>query len=162
MPYLLDSTALIDAKRRWYGLDFCPGYWDWLSTAHGAGLVFSIERVEDEVRAGDDELVEWIDQLGGGFFLRPDTDVVRSLSEVSTWASSGEFKPSAVSTFLGIADSLLVAHAHAHGFTVVTQEVPRNQIANIKIPNACIAMGVKYVNTFEMLRNERARFVLPS
>jgi len=150
VPYLLDSTALIDAKRRWYGLDFCPAYWEWLNNAHRAGLVFSIEKVEDEVRAGEDELVEWIDQLGDGFFLKPDADVVKSLSEVSTWASSGAFKASAVSTFLSIADSILVAHAHAHGLTVVTQEVPRNQITNIKIPNACIEMGVKYVNTFEM------------
>jgi hypothetical protein len=30
----------------------------------------------------------------------------------------------------------------------------------IKIPNACLGMGVRYLTPFEMLRTERARFVL--
>ncbi|MBA2388482.1 MAG: DUF4411 family protein [Acidimicrobiia bacterium] len=59
-----------------------------------------------------------------------------------------------------IADSYLVAHAHAHGHTVVTMEVVSNSPRNIKVPNACVAMDVKYVNVFAMLRAERARFVL--
>jgi hypothetical protein len=30
----------------------------------------------------------------------------------------------------------------------------------IKIPNACIAVGVKVMSPYEMLRTEKARFVL--
>ena len=59
MAYLLDSNAFIEAKKRWYGFDFCPAYWDWLDAAHAAGSVFSIERVADEILVGDDELSEW-------------------------------------------------------------------------------------------------------
>jgi hypothetical protein len=32
--------------------------------------------------------------------------------------------------------------------------------AKNKIPDACIGLGVRCVTPFEMLRNERARFVL--
>jgi hypothetical protein len=86
---------------------------------------------------------------------------VRSLTAVSAWASSGEYRASAVTTFLEVADAYLVAHAHAHGHVVVTHEQVKNTPKIVQIPNACVAMGVKYINTFEMLRIERARFVLP-
>ena len=54
----------------------------------------------------------------------------------------------------------LVAHALAHGHTVVTHELPSPSIKKIKIPNACIGLGVKCMTPYEMLRVERARFVL--
>jgi hypothetical protein len=65
-----------------------------------------------------------------------------------------------VSTFLQIADYYLVAHALAMGHTVVTHEVPADTIRKVKIPNACIELGIKCVTPYEMLRAERARFVL--
>jgi hypothetical protein len=43
---------------------------------------------------------------------------------------------------------------------VVTHEVPSTSLKRIKIPDACVGLGVRCVSPFEMLRNERARFVL--
>jgi len=63
--------------------------------------------------------------------------VVESLQVVSRWAASGGYDPAAVNTFLQDADYYLVAHAHAHGLTVVTHEVPADSVKKIKIPNAC-------------------------
>lgn len=160
MAYLLDSNAFIEAKKRWYGFDFCPAYWDWLDVKNQAGVVFSVERVANELLAGDDELVPWVRSRRDSFFLRPDRGVLVSLSQLSTWASSGIYDPAAVDTFLEGADAYLVAHAHAHGFDVVTHERVQNPPKNIKIPNACIQVGVTHLNTFEMLRLEQARFVL--
>jgi hypothetical protein len=59
MAYLLDANVFIEAKRRHYGFDFCPAFWDWLDRQHAAGKVFSIEKVGDELRAGNDELSDW-------------------------------------------------------------------------------------------------------
>lgn len=160
MAYLLDANAFIEAKKRWYGFDFCPAYWDWLDVANAAGTVFSIDRVADEIFAGDDELVDWARPRRDSFFLKPDGKVLASLSQLSTWATSGAYEASAVTTFLEIADSYLVAHAHAYDHTVVTHEKVANSQRMVKIPNACVAMDVKYINTFELLRIERARFVL--
>lgn len=28
MAYLLDTNVFVNAKRDWYGFDFCPGFWD--------------------------------------------------------------------------------------------------------------------------------------
>ncbi len=63
-------------------------------------------------------------------------------------------------TFLQVADYFLVAHALAHSQTVVTHEVAAESARKVKIPNACIGLGIKCVTPFEMLRIERARFVL--
>lgn len=70
------------------------------------------------------------------------------------------YTPRAVNLFSQGADSYLVAHAHAHTMTVVTHEKPENSKSNVKIPNACVALGVRFITPFEMLRRERARFVL--
>jgi len=43
---------------------------------------------------------------------------------------------------------------------VATHEVFSDSVKKIKIPNSCIAMSVKLLSPFEMLRSEKARFVL--
>jgi hypothetical protein len=93
-------------------------------------------------------------------FAPLDRSAIGSLQTVSEWATSDRYDPAAVSTFLQTADYYLVAHAHARGLTVVTHEVADNAVKRIKIPNVCISLGVKCMNPYEMLRVERARFVL--
>jgi hypothetical protein len=160
MAYLLDANVFIAAKNLHYGLDFCPAFWDWLIAAHAAGSVFSTEKVGDELQALADELSEWAAARGDNFFLRPDAAVFPALAAVSTWASGQAYTPAAVSTFLQVADYYLVAQAQAGSHTVVTHEVPSASNRKIKIPDACIGLGIKFMTPFEMLRRERAKFVL--
>jgi len=160
MAYLLDADIFIRAKNLHYGLDFCPAFWEWLTAQNEAQRVFSIEKVGDEIQAGDDELSEWAAQRGDGFFIRPDSGVLPSLAVVSNWTNSQHYEAAAINTFLQVADYYLVAQAHAAGHTVVTHEAPSNSTRRIKIPDACIGLGVKCMTPFEMLRVERARFVL--
>lgn len=160
MAYLLDANVFIQAKNLHYGLDFCPAFWEWLVVKNGEQEVFSIERVGDEIDAGDDELATWAADRGSDFFLKPTAAMFPALGTVSEWASGQSYEPSAVNTFLQIADYYLVAHALAHGHTVVTHEIASNSTRKIKIPNACIGLGLKCMSPFEMLRHERARFVL--
>lgn len=160
MAYLLDANIFIQAKNLHYGFDFCPAFWDWLIDRNGEGVVFSIEKVSDELHAGADELAKWAKQRGDGFFLAPDPPMLSALASVSTWATSQRYEQSAVSIFLQGADYYLVAHALAHDHTVVTHEIPANSQRKVKIPNACIGLGIKCMTPYEMLRKERARFVL--
>jgi hypothetical protein len=161
MAYLLDANVFIQAKNLHYGLDFCPAFWDWLIASNAAKRVFSIEKVGDEIDAVADELSTWATQRGPLFFLKPDPAMLPALSSVSAWATSQGYDNAAVSTFLQVADYYLVAHALAHAHTVVTHEIASTSTKRIKIPDACIGLGVKCVTPFEMLRSERARFVLP-
>ena len=160
MAYLLDANVFIAAKNLHYGLDFCPAFWEWLIAGNAAGGVFSIEKVGDEVQAVADELSEWAEARGDGFFLRPDAAVLPALAAVSNWANSQAYTPAAVSTFLQVADYYLVAQAQAGGHAVVTHEVPSASARKIKIPDACLGLGIKFMTPYEMLRRERARFVL--
>lgn len=160
MAYLLDANVFIQAKNLYYGLDFCPAFWDWLVERNAAGQVFSIERVGDEIEAGADELAAWAADRGSGFFLRPDAAILSTLPKVSTWVTRQHYEPAAMNTFLLVADYYLVAHALAHGHIVVTHEKPSTSTKKIKIPEPCIGLGIKCVTPFEMLRRERARFVL--
>jgi hypothetical protein len=160
MAYLLDADVFIRAKNLHYGLDFCLAFWQWLIESNSAGRIFSIEKVGDEVEAVEDELSEWAAARGPGFFLRPDEAAFPALAAVSTWASGGAYEPTAVTTFLQVADYYLVAQAQAGSHTVVTHEVPSASVRKIKIPDACIGLGIKCMNPYEMLRRERARFVL--
>lgn len=150
----------IRAKNLHYGLDFCPAFWEWLIHSNTARRVFSIEKVGDEIEAGDDDLAAWAAKRGPGFFLRPDPAIVPALGKVSSWATGQRYEPAAVSTFLQVADYYLVAHALAHGHTLVTHEIASASTKRIKIPNACIGLGVKCMTPYEMLRIERARFIL--
>ena len=160
MAYLLDANVFIQAKNLHYGLDFCPAFWDWLIAENTAKKVFSIEKVGDEILAGADQLAAWASGRGPDFFLPPDNKLLAALSNVSAWATGQSYEPAAVNTFLLVADYYLIGHALAHGHTVVTHEVASTSTKRIKIPDACIGLGIKCVNPYEMLRTERARFVL--
>lgn len=158
MAYLLDTNVFLQAKNLHYGFDFCPGFWDWLKTENAKCNVFSIEKVKDELV--DDDASQWADAQDASFFLKPDVKVAAALAQVSTWVTGQGYEAAAVNTCLQVADYYLVAHAFAHGFVVVTHEVPANSVKKVKIPNACIGLGMKCMTPFEMLRAERARFVL--
>lgn len=160
MAYLLDANVFIEASRRHYGMDFCPAFWDWLIEANEQSRVLSIERVLEELKVGEDELSEWAKERGEEFFLPPNQGMLGSLAEIADWVRRQRYRGSAVSSFLDDADYYLVAFAHAHGHTVVTHEIPSDGERRIKIPNVCIGMQTRYVNPFQMLRQERARFVL--
>ncbi len=159
--YLLDANIFIQSNRAHYGLDFVPGFWDWLDAAYDAGSVASIKKVGDEIAAGKDNLTTWAASRPG-MFLPMDAACAPSLAALANWANSGHFRPAAVAEFLSAADYELVAYARTHGHTVVTMEKSEPQRkSKVKIPDACIAHGVAWTSPFDMLRAESARFVLP-
>jgi len=160
LTYLLDANVFIQAKNLHYGLDFCPAFWEWLIDNQAAGRVISIDRVADEIVAGADELTDWIRERGSQLFVRTDAAVAMHFGAVSGWATGQQYEPAAISTFLQVADFYLIAHALASGHVLVTHEVPANSTKRIKIPNACIGLGVQFMTPYEMLRRERARFIL--
>ena len=80
MSYLLDANVFIQAKNLHYGFDFCPAFWDWLIQNNDAKKVFSVEKVGDEVLAIADELADWANDRGPGFFLKPDNRLLPALT----------------------------------------------------------------------------------
>jgi hypothetical protein len=157
---LLDADVFIRAKNLHYGFDFCPAFWEWLIQRSRSGQVYSIDRIRGELVAGADDLADWAQDRGDGFFLSPDASLFPALASVANWSTGQSYDQAAVSTFLQVADYYLVAQAYAGKHTVVTHEVPSASTRRIKIPDACIGLGIKCLTPYEMLRNDRARFVL--
>lgn len=160
MSYLLDTNVFIQAKNLHYGLDFCPAFWQWLIEKGASGRVLSIDKVADEIAAGADELTDWAHHDGNGLFRKTDAAVAAQFGKVSAWVTGQQYEPAAINTFLQVADFYLVAHALAGGHIVVTHEVAANSAKRIKIPNVCIGLGLRFMTPYEMLRIEKARFVL--
>lgn len=156
--YLLDANVFIDAKNRYYGMDFAPGFWEWLQQAHQRGLVFTVRAVASEIAPGD-ELSSWFKALPSTFVLDPTAGDASHLEALAVWAnSSTHYRREAVAEFLDSADYRLIAQARTLGFTVVTHETADpNRVKKIKIPEACAQIAVPYVNPFDVLRKEAVR-----
>ncbi|MEI2690326.1 MAG: DUF4411 family protein [Anaerolineae bacterium] len=160
MSYLLDANVFIAAKNLHYGLDFCPAFWEWLTHNSHTGVVFSIDKVADEIQAGKDELTDWANTQGQALFRRTPPTLATQFARVSDWANSQQYTPGAINTFFQVADYYLVAHALAGEHVVVTHETVSNSPGRIKIPNACLGLSIPFMTPYRMLSNEQARFVL--
>jgi len=156
--YLLDSDVFMQAANMHYAFAVCPAFWDWIDREHANGKVFSVEKVKEEILNGTDALIDWTKPRQSLFLETDDGRTYDSLKTLSSWAAQN-YKQAAQERFFESADFLLVGYAHAFGHTVVTQEKHCTGF-QIKIPNACEAMGVPCINTWELLAAENATFVL--
>lgn len=161
--YLLDANVFIEAKDRYFGFDIGPGFWEWLLERHDEGTVFTIDAVRSELLNHDDELSNWTKALPRSFFLSPGDGTILHLEALSQWAydSKQQFRPNAITEFLGKADYLLIGQARQLKFTIVTQEQLHPNARNrILIPVACQRFGVRCINSFEFMRQEGLKLVL--
>jgi hypothetical protein len=153
--YLLDANVFIEAHKRHYAFDICPGYWTALLSHHHGGRLCSIDRVREELVGQSDALSNWAQGLPGSFFVgTDDLKVADVFGGVVTWLQAQpQYFPYAKTEFFAGADGWLIAHAKAHDFIVVTDEVPNPNIRKrVPIPNVCDAFGVGYIGTFDLLR----------
>ncbi|MEO8495969.1 MAG: DUF4411 family protein [Planctomycetota bacterium] len=161
--YVLDANPFIEAKNRYYGFDICPGFWTSLVTQHEAKRVFSIDRIRDELVQQDDEIKQWIeDRAPQTFFKKTEVQaVVDVFQRMMNWVySEVQFTDAAKTEFASVADGWVIAYAVVNGLIVVThEEYAPDAKRKVPIPNVCIEFDVEYVNTFEMLRDLRERFV---
>lgn len=156
--YLVDANILIDAKNRYYAFDIAPGFWAWLEQGCHAGELISIDAVRDELLSGEDELADWA-RDHRGFFLPIDQLTAQNFAPLSAWAASQNYRQDALNAFSSDqADFLLIAHAAGHSDSVVTNEQPSpHSRRSVKIPDACVAMGVETVDIFTVMRRTGAQ-----
>ena len=159
--YLLDTNVFIEAKNRYYDLDFCPAFWDCLRQLHNKAKVFSIDKVKDEIEIGDDDLSIWIKKLNKSFFIITDADAAKQFGKINDWLYQENYETAATQSFIQDADYYLIARALTNTETIiVTQEIANEGKKKVKIPNICIGLGIKYLSTFQMLKKEKTKFIL--
>ncbi len=164
MTYLLDANTLIEAKNRYYRMTVCPAYWTWVQRSYGAGVVSSIEPVGVELRRGNDELAEWARNQAGIFQPVTDEATQQAFVQVAAHVASQApgMKIGALEEFLDGADPWLIAKAMTmQGSVIVTHEQFNLQLRRkYSIPNVCQHFGVGWIDTFELLSQTDAKFVL--
>ena len=158
--YVLDANVFIEAARRYYAFDLNTRFWDILREQATNGVIESIDRVKDELDK-EDELAEWASSsFIHAFYSTDQEDVINAYAEIMTWVQGqSQFNDAAKADFARGADGWLVAYAVAKGRIVVTHEVAAPDAkSRVPIPNVCEPFQVRFVNTFVMLRELRARF----
>jgi len=155
--FVLDTSVFIQAYRSYYHFDIAPKFWDALIQHASAGVLLSVDRVRDEIDKGKDGLAQWVNNHCHHWFKSTNgADVLDAYREVIRWAMmQSQYTSAAKREFAEAenADAWVVAYAKAKGCVVVTQETSAPQSKNtVKIPDVCNAFGVKWINTFQMMR----------
>lgn len=153
--FLIDANILIEAKNRYYQPSIAPGFWDWLTATEQNFRVRSVAAVGRELAKGGDILAKWATG-NPWFFCELDNAAVAQQGKLAQWSRSQNYSEQAIAEFnASFADFQLVAYASAHNAVVVTNEKSSpNSKKRIKIPDACDAVGVRYMNLFDVLLSE--------
>ena len=160
---LLDANVFIEAHKRYYAFDICPGFWDCLSYYHAQGKLMSIDWVKTEIEENKDELWDWVKNIAPEDFFHSsnETSIQNAFSEIMEWVNAEDFTNEAKTEFAAGADGWLVAYAKIHNLVLVTDEKPNPAIKKrVPIPNVCHQFHIPYINTFAMLREMEITFEL--
>ncbi len=160
MKYILDANIFIEAKRRYYAFDLCPGFWKSLLYHNSKGNLVSIDRVKKELLEGKDNLATWSKQAAGLFASTESKLVTTAYRDIIQWVQSQErFFDAAKSRFADDPDAWVIAYAKANNVVVATEEksAPKSR-KEVKIPDVCKHFNIKSTDTFDMLRKLEVMF----
>lgn len=163
MTYLLDSNAFIQSKNHFYRFSFCPGFWDWLVEQHEVGILFSVEKVADELKMGGDQLSTWVARdAPRDFFVAPTPQVVTTQSVVARWVNAQTvYSQVEKARFLSKADPWLIAEAIENGHEIITfEELVPPSSSKVMIPNVAANFGVKCAGLYDVLEISGSRLRL--
>lgn len=159
--YLLDANTLIDAKRDYFEFERVPEFWDWLQHHGSNGRVcIPIEVYEEFEEAKDadgkrDALAEWASDEAVKKSLLFDEEADANM--VSSVISKGYCSDPTDQEIEKMGrDPFLISYAlrDMESRVVVTTEIsrPSKLRANRKVPDVCRYLGIRCINTFQLLR----------
>ena len=154
-PYVVDSSAFIQAARDWYPRDVFPTLWEKLKSYGAYGLVLSIDAVKDELLQRNDDLADWAkNEFCGWRPAKNDQQTMKQYQKVAKYVEGLTGKSRAEKDrFMSGADGWLVAWAVVNYATVVAHETSTGTASKkIKIPDVCTAFNVKCIRLVDMLR----------
>ena len=168
--YILDTNVILKAQATYYRHTICPGFWQFMTIRHLAGLLFSLDVVHTELLAKADEYAKeylrtWLAQHSSAeqFFLSTkDYAVRREHARMSRIIKANtSYNQKQVKRFLAGADLKQIAYAKVYGCVVVTEEQPADDASSkVRIPSICRQFGVPCRSTFDMLEELEIAFVL--
>ena len=161
--YLLDSNIYIKAKNILYPFDLFPSFWDKILDFAKQGIIVITQEVYEEILEGEDELSNWLAENKSCFKNKKSSEeiVISCYSDIiQSVYDNAVYKVTAKNEFATVADSWIIAHAKAYGYTLVTEEkrVDLSSKKRVKIPNVCAEHGVKCIDLIDFLRETKVKF----
>ena len=154
MRYCIDTSALMDAWRRWYPKAIFPSLWDNVDRLIADGRLISSEEVLQELeRKEGDDLHEWAKRREA-LFLPLNDRIQEHLKKIM--ASHSRLVDGRTSN--SYADPFVIATAQANGCIVVTGEKATNTPDRPKIPDVCRDLDIQCIGFTELIRQEGWRF----
>jgi len=152
--YCIDSSTLMNFEDK-LPEDIFSGIWEDLDVLATDQRLFSHREVYDEIQQGSGFLADWAKQHRD-IFLEHTREQATFIGEIVNQfpGLAGAHKTTPFE-----ADAWLIALSLCAGkaWTVVTDESPKPQ--KRKIPIACEAFGVPWLNGYQLLRQERWQYV---
>jgi hypothetical protein len=143
--------VFIQAKNKTYKFGRIPQFWAFLSAQLEAGTIKAPKKVYDEIAKGNDDLAAWCKvRKTKGLCVHSDKNVQDCYKQVANHVMNNSPLHQA-SEFLKGGDGWVIAHAMAEKGVVVTQESDRSKKQKVKVPTVCKALGVRCIDTSDML-----------
>lgn len=164
MLYLFDANILVEAHNRYYGLDFAPGFWEFIEREAQNMTLKSNDMVLAELKGYGDALSQWVDDKKDDVFniSSEEIEIQNNFAEIANYVNTHlVYSAAEKARFLRGADPWLIAACRYMDATLVTHEVlvPGNS-TKVKIPNIAREFGVNIINTFNMIRSLGGKFEL--
>ncbi len=157
--YVVDTNFFIQAHRAYYPLDVASSFWEKVKQLAEDGKIISIDKVKQEIYKNNDALKQWCKVNLPVEFFKDTSEIMDIYSQVVGWAISrnDHYLPHALAEFLDVeeADAFIVAFTLAdnNNRIAVTQEISEPfRKSKVKIPDACMALNIQYVNSVDMFR----------
>ena len=160
--YLIDSNILITPHRSYYPFDFAPSFWDFLIRKVQKGSLISIDKVNDEILRGADQLADWFSYNLSEYCVKTNTmGILQSYQVLVNYVNnSNVYSQKAKNEFMQAdnADTWLLAYClnakeTGKDICLVTLEERNPDIKKrVPIPNVCQDFDIDYCNLFNLIR----------
>jgi uncharacterized protein YacL len=154
MIYCIDTSAILDGWARWYPIDNFPAYWDNIESLIKKDELICPEVVLDELKRKEDGAHKWFKARGQA--VRPLTEEIQIVAKQIL-----DKYPRLLDSLKGRsgADPFVIALAQVQNAKVITGEISRKSEKKASIPDVCDALGVRYINSVGLIREQNWRFI---
>ena len=149
MRYSVDTSVLIEGWRRLYPPDVIPDLWQAIDDLIRNGHLRASEEVLHDLERKDDEVLEWA-RGRPAFFMPIDGGIQDIVREILRDHPRLIYTRSNRSS----SDPFVIALAHQHNATVLTEEQATGRAIRPKIPDVCAAYGIPHDNLLGLIRRE--------
>ncbi len=148
MLYVLDTSALVDAWRKWYSPRSIPSFWERLEELGRSEEAIIPDMVLLELERVDDELYRWCRERAGSLCAHSTQEIQDIVKMVADkYPNLRRAGPSSKN----LADPIVIAMAQHFSCAVVTHEHATGNLNGPRIPDVCRDMGIRVMQVHHLV-----------